>query len=460
MKERFAKHLASSGLFQPGSVVIVGYSGGADSTCLLTLLKEAGVDVIAAHLHHGMRPEADEEMQKCEDYCRRLDVEFLSGRADVPMMAREQKIGIEEAGRNARYAFFDQCLAATRADLIATAHTLDDNAETVLFNLIRGTGMAGLSGIPEQNENIVRPLLPFSRSETRAFCEQRELWFHDDPANVDLTMSRSRLRKSVFPHLKEINSAALENIAQCAKIIEGEDRFLNGMAAAALERSEVEAESPLAWLARDVEIIVDRVALTSLPSVLLARAVRLATGALGCALDYDQTEVFVRAMASNSLKGAVTSDRGTTIVEWDEQRVTVRSAVIEKMHRTAIECPGVTESVRFFWKLEAIRCDGSEFLRPPRSLDVVVSRAALKLPLTLRAIEPGDSFVPLGSRSGKRLLDLASGLGLSETAKSRLPVLCDLLGPVWVPGCAMADRVKVNDPSEACFRLNFEPFRA
>src|SRR5688572_13418576 len=155
MLERLRSFVADKGLIPDGAKVLVGYSGGADSTCLLHLLHLAKVNCVAAYLHHGQRSEADQELEGCAAFAEGLGIPFVSGQADVPRLAMDRGIGIEEAGREARYAFFEEAAKQTGCDLIATAHTKSDLAETVLLNLIRGTGLAGLGGIPVRRGNII-----------------------------------------------------------------------------------------------------------------------------------------------------------------------------------------------------------------------------------------------------------------------------------------------------------------
>jgi tRNA(Ile)-lysidine synthase len=456
MTERFREHLRASGLIPEGSSVLLGYSGGADSTCLLHLLHGSGIDVIAAHLHHGQRPEADEELARCESLCKGIKIPFVSGRSDVPRIAREMNIGLEEAGRHARYEFFEQCRFRTDADLVATAHTLDDHVETVLLNLARGTGLHGLAGIAESRGHVVRPLLPFSRAETRRFCHERALWFHDDPANEDVGFSRVRMRKNVVTQLEKIHPAAKEAIARLARTVAEEDRFLDGMAAAALEQCETPLNGKLHFLSKDCEAAFDSTALLSLPRVLLARAVRLATGAVGASFDHHQTASAIDGIAGQD-KGAVTADGGHVVLEWDRRTVLVRNLAVDAPYRFPLTCPGETASDVFGWKLTAQTTGPGEFLREPGSLDVVIDAGAVKGPLYFRSYQHGDSLRPLGLDGTKTVGEVMSGMGLTEAARRRLPILCDLVGPVWVPGGCIEDRVKVTPQTQGCIRLSFGP---
>ena len=456
MVERFKAHIATSGLIPEGATVVIGYSGGADSTCLLDLLRQCGVDVIAAHLHHGQRPEADKELQLCEAFCKQLGVPFMSGRADVPLIAQESGTGLEEAGRNARYEFFEKCLAQTGADLACTAHTLDDHVETVLLNLARGAGLHGLAGIPAKRGNIVRPLLPFSRAETRAYCEACGHWFHDDPANEDETFARVRVRRRVMPEIEVINPSAKSAVARLARVAADEDRFLDGMAAAALEKCEVQTNPDLYFLSKDVEASFDRAALCALPRVLLDRAVRLVTGALGAAFDSAQVGAVGSGLAEAE-SGSVTADGGEVVFEWGPATADARRLTVDAPYRFPLTVPGETVSGEFGWVLQAEPSEPKDYIREPRSLDVVLDARAVKGQLYFRSYEPGDTVTPLGFSGTKEVRGVLSDMGLTDTAKKRLPIVCDLVGPVWIPGGCIAERAKVTPASRECLRLRFRP---
>lgn len=454
--ERFRRHLAERDLIPSSGPVLVGYSGGADSTTLLHLLHRTGIDVIAAHLHHGQREEADREMRLCEAFCAELGVAFVSGRADVPLIGEQMGMGLEEAGRHARYEFFRQASFRLGASAIATAHTRDDHIETVLLNLTRGSGMAGLAGIPERRDSVIRPLLPFTRAETRAYCDELGLWTHDDPANRDISFARARVRHRVIPELRAINPEVDAAVARMADTLDQEHRFLDSMAARALEDAECPLNGDLRFMTLDCEVAFHRSRLEAMPSVLFRRAIRLATGAMGQPLDHHQT-LSVEEGLQHAPKGSVTAEGGRVCVEWDAELVHVRDLSPDEPFRFPLTVPGATDAESFGWTIEAAPCEEA----PPnrrQSLDAVIDLDAVRLPLNFRSLEPGDRIDPLGFEGHRKVSDLLSEAGLTSAARRRLPMICDILGVVWVPGVSVSNRASWQPTSTRGLRLSFRPY--
>ncbi len=465
MLEAFRDYLETAGLIPPGVRVLVGYSGGADSTCLLHLLHLAGVDVVAGHLHHGQRAEADEEQRRCEEFCDQLGIPFATGKADIPRMATEMKIGLEEAGRHARYAFFQQAAFRLECQLIATAHTRTDHIETILLHLARGSGLSGLAGIQARRDNIVRPLLPFSREQARQYCEELGFWFHDDPANEDLSFSRARVRHRIVPELRAINPAADEAIARMADLVDEEDRFLNGMAAAALEQSEIELNGDLSFLSKDCEAAFDRGKLGTLPPVLFRRALRLAVQMLGATLERDHLAK-IELGVSTLPNGAVTAEGGKVVVEWREDVVHARQIQPTEPFRYALTIPGETISDEFGWQFSAWHgqpahashdLPGHGLRQQRASLEVALPESAIKGPLYFRTAQSGDQMKPLGFDGTRKLSDLLSEAKLTAAARSRLPIVCDLAGPIWAPGVCLDNRMKLSGPDIRTIVIQFGP---
>lgn len=452
--QKLQNHLDKTGLIPPGATVLVGYSGGADSTFLLYALYRLGYPIVAGHLHHGMRPEADDELERCRSFCEGLGVRFEAGRADVPLLAKHGKMGLEEAGRLARYDFLNRVALRLDLDLIATAHTMDDHVETVILNLIRGSGLSGLAGIPAQRGNIVRPMLGISRSETRAFCEEMGLPFHDDPANADPAFARSRLRLTVIPELEKIQPALFETVSRLAAIAASEDAYLDRLAASALEQSEAVSRPDLRFLTDSNELVFQTAVLSTYPSPLLRRCVRLAAKVVGGELDYAQTaaaEAGIRARAS----GALTAAGGRVCVEWNPKSVAFRQQLADLNETVAFNDAGIAASKAANWVVELRPCPADNYMRPRRSLEAVFDRARVQGHLRCRTAKPGDALRPLNMAGTKKVSDLFREAGLGINARKLLPLVCDDEGIIWIPGVCLADRVKVTPTTVAAAELAF-----
>lgn len=215
-------------LIPSGSAVVCALSGGADSVCLLHLLSQReDISLSAAHFNHCLRGEgSDGDEEFVRDLCRELNIPLTVGRGDVSGFARSENCSVEDAARTLRYRFLRA--AAPAGALIATAHNAEDNAETVLWNLIRGSGLTGLTGIPPRRDNIVRPLLSVSRREITAYLLQNGLPHREDPTNAETLYTRNRLRHQVLPLLRELNPKAVEHIGQTAERLRSLDEGLDG----------------------------------------------------------------------------------------------------------------------------------------------------------------------------------------------------------------------------------------
>ena len=223
------------GMLPPaGGTVLVAVSGGRDSVCLLHYLARLGTargfSVAAAHLDHGQRPTAARDVAFVQSLCRTLDVPCHVGRADVPALARELGVGVEEAGRRARYEFLERTADEIGAARIATAHHAGDQAETVLLHLLRGAGTRGLRGIPPVRGRIVRPLLQTTRAEIEAYLEKNHLGHVEDETNADTTLRRNFLRLELMPQIERFQPGTAANLCRAAELLRAEDDYLDGLA--------------------------------------------------------------------------------------------------------------------------------------------------------------------------------------------------------------------------------------
>ncbi len=214
-----------------GDRVLCALSGGMDSVCmthaLCALRGELGISVCAAHFSHGIRPDrAEEEWALARDLCRRLGVEVVRGEGDVPAFARQEGLSLEDAARRLRYGFLHSAMTELGAQKAATAHHRGDSCETILLNLIRGTGTVGMGGIPPVRGVFIRPLIDTDRGDIAAYAAQNGLTWCEDESNADQGLPRNRLRHTVLPALREINPAAPAVMARMAYMARQDGDFL------------------------------------------------------------------------------------------------------------------------------------------------------------------------------------------------------------------------------------------
>lgn len=225
--------MLAHGMLPEDGKILVACSGGADSVALLRLLRELpGLTVTCAHYNHCLRgAESDRDEAFVRALCEKLCVPFYAGRGDVASYARDHGLGVEEAARVLRYAFLRETAASIAISRIATAHTADDQAETVLFHLLRGAGAAGLSGIqPVRADGVIRPLLAVRRAELAEYLTAIAQDHVEDSTNADEAYSRNYLRRQVFPLLTAVNSAAVEHVCAAAERLRADEEYLNGLA--------------------------------------------------------------------------------------------------------------------------------------------------------------------------------------------------------------------------------------
>ena len=218
-------------LICPKEHIVVGVSGGADSMCLLHILKclqdEYKLQLTVAHINHGMRIEAKEDAEFVNQICKNWDIPYKEHQCNIVQIAKDKKCSEEEAGRNERYWFFEEIRKTSGADKIAVAHTMNDQAETLLMRLIRGSGMTGLGAIMAKRDFIVRPLLTVSREEVEAYCHQHDIGFKEDQTNKTDVYTRNRLRRHVLPMLKkDFNPKVVEAVAQAAFQLQEAEQYL------------------------------------------------------------------------------------------------------------------------------------------------------------------------------------------------------------------------------------------
>ena len=233
LEEEVLNTIKKYNMINEGDKIVIGVSGGPDSITLLNVLnkfkEKLNIKIYVAHINHMIRAEADEETEYVKEFCNRLDVEFFCKKIDAQEEAKKLKIGTEEAGRNIRYAFFEEVAKRVEANKIATAHNSNDNAETVLMNIMRGTSISGLAGIEKiRDGKYIRPLIRCSRNAIEEYCKQNNLQPKFDKSNLENIYTRNKIRNLLIPYIqKEFNPNIIDTINRLSDIAISEEQFIN-----------------------------------------------------------------------------------------------------------------------------------------------------------------------------------------------------------------------------------------
>jgi tRNA(Ile)-lysidine synthase len=448
-------------LLRDGGRVLVALSGGADSVALLLILREleaAGVLHVtgAAHLNHQLRgADADADEAFCAALAGRLGVRFIAERADVAALARAGKRSIEDAARAARHAFFERAADAFGADVVATAHTKDDQAETFLLRLLRGAGTRGLGGIRPRAGRVVRPLLEIDRAELRDDLTARGETWREDATNADVSIPRNRVRHELIPFLgSRFSSSVTGLLAREAALAQQDEDFLRDSAIELARRIVLTDE-------RDV-VRLDAAALAQAPRALGSRVVQRVleqhAGSKSVSFDHIEQVLDLGPGQAVSLPGQDAVRTGDVLV-FRTRRIGHRSSDIGSRTSfvVSLSIPGEVELATSRVAITAERLEGPSG-RPrkwdARGTEVGVAAARLELPLAVRGRRPGDRFHPLGAPGPRKLQDFLVDRKIERGARDTVPLVVDGRDRiVWVVGQSVAEDFRVTDPAQGVILL-------
>ena len=236
MREKILETIKKYNMIENGEKVVLAVSGGPDSICMLDILNDIKNDVtidinfeiVVAHVNHMIRKEAEEDEKYVKKYCEEKQIEFYSKSIDVQKMANNNKIGVEEAGRKARYDFFDEILEKANAQKIAIAHNKNDKVETVLMHILRGSGINGLKGIEAKRGKYIRPLIECERNEIEEYCSKKNLQPRIDKTNFENEYTRNKVRNLLIPYIqKEFNPNLIQTIDRLSNLVAEEENYMD-----------------------------------------------------------------------------------------------------------------------------------------------------------------------------------------------------------------------------------------
>ena len=424
--------------------LLVAFSGGADSAVLLTLLQKEcqarHIRLTAFHVNHMIRgEEADRDAAFCKKFCQERAISFVCESVDIPSLAKAEKKGLEETARNERYRLLSEYAEKEGYTKIATAHNATDNLETVLFHLVRGMSIHGAGGIHPIRQNIIRPLLPFTKEEILAYAEEENIPFVTDSTNGDTAYTRNHIRHRVLPLLRTINPEAEEAVLRFCEMARQDDAFLFRMAE---EYAQTE-DTPL---------------LSSLDKAILSRVLLIK------ARSFANTEISekhirelmdkIQQAAMNAFRGSISLPGNLTALITPQTFLFTNTPPAKTPFTQNCDpvslVPGqkVLFAGRYQVRLEA-ECLPSQTAKTNR-LVAYIAKNSVCGSLFLRCRTEGDRYVAGGmTRNIKKMLCDAK---IPLEKRASLPLLCDDSGILFVPYLMVADRAKPQSNSP-CYRL-------
>ena len=410
-----------------GKKFVVGFSGGFDSMCLLDVLSKADVRLVAAHFNHCWRVEADDEENACKSFCACRGIEFYSERASKDLKKTETD------ARNARYEFFERVKEKFQADGIFTAHNLDDNAETLIYRIIKGTGIVGLQGIAQKREDIYRPILGCTRGEIEEYCKINKLTPNVDSSNYDIKYKRNLIRHEILPKMAEVSPDVKFAVNKLSEIAKQETAII---------------EEYLALIAKNV---IDGERVKTKEFIGLSEPVRqrLLYSFLTSRLpEYDMKRVceildfiLLNAKSSCAVKTSLTTSLWLSV---NKDAITVyEDKTVESLE---IIINGVGEYGFGASKLVIEECSlvPKEFPSDKSGI-AYVDLSLVEFPLILRYGKATDKISPVGMNGNMLFKKFLSGKRVPQHLRSNVAVLGDNEKLLWVPKLAMNNCIKVDN---------------
>lgn len=444
--------------------VVAGISGGPDSLCLLDLLLQNNLRVIVGHVNHLLRPEAAQEADFVAQYCSFRSVDYVVAELNVAQTAEKFHLSVEEAGRKLRYEFLFELAMKENAQAVLVAHTSDDQVETILMHMLRGSGLAGLRGMDVRQERnawsksipLVRPLLFFSRAEVLDYCQERGLTPIIDKSNDEITFFRNRIRKELIPLLTTYNPQIKERLISMGDVVKIEDDFVSQELVRAWADAIVEESDHYIHFSRDK--------VAKLHPAILRRLVKQSIQQLDPKTRNISHETIIQA--TQFLLQSPPGDRIDLPGNLELFKYLKKSIILCNISETLDD---LWPQVRQTMPLEGITKDGLPLNGDWKlylSDDLIMDRAdpwrcwldAEKLQnLSLSKFQPGDKFVPLGM-NGKtqKLGDYWTNQGLPVRARENWPLIRSGNEIAWIPGFRVSEETKVTTKTRKILSLQLK----
>lgn len=454
--KRLQAHVVARSLVEPKGALLLAVSGGLDSVTMLDLFyrlrDNLQLRLGVVHVHHGIRgSEADRDLTFVRQLAAHYDLAFFERRVDAPGLAKREGYSLEESARMLRYACFEDILQATEFSELATAHTADDRAETILYQLLRGSGLLGLRGMPERRDPFVRPLLSFRRSELAAYARERKLRFVEDSTNEKLDYKRNRIRRELIPYLEEhFNPNLIETLNRTGGILAENEAYLTASA------NEIFPQIVLSRKKQKIILEIDRFLnyFIILRKYLLYRAFE-EVGIRRYQIDFGTLQRTLEVIDSRKIgKRVLLAEDAYLQVDRDGIVIGRGSQPGHPVDFTVSDTGRMRfEDWLFRWQI-LDRQAFAGFNPDPRVEAFDVEKTGSRL--RVRRVQPGDRFVPLNFSGHKKVADFLAHRKVPLHERREVPVLESGREIVWVCGHGIDDRFKVTESTHRILKMQMQ----
>jgi tRNA(Ile)-lysidine synthase len=445
-----------------GDTILIGLSGGPDSVCLLhvltTLREKYDLGLHALYIDHGLRPgETDREIEFCSRICEKLNTPFMTKSIAVKSYAKAEKLNMQEAARQLRYRTYEETAYEIHAHKIALGHTADDQAETVLMRLFRGSGLTGLAGIPPVRKNIIRPLIEVERKAIESFLDSGGINFMIDSSNKKKDYVRNRIRLSLMPLLREFNPDITGTLSKTAALFRDEERYFEIIVTKTLmklisRKTETRIELFLTPFEIMDKVIMRRV---------LRRAIDATKGLRG--ISFVHIEAITDLIRSGNpgdrlyLPGGIRVIKDyATLILTSEAPVTLNTYTLTSPGETILKEAGV------LIKASEAGIDEPEVMGQMQGIWTslgIFDADTLNFPLMARPRKHSDFFYPLGFGKRKKLQDFFVDQKVPRDERNRIPLILSGDDIIWVVGYRADDRFKVTEKTKRVVKLEIKKVR-
>jgi len=455
LKEKVKQTIKKFGMLSPGNRVVVGVSGGPDSVALLHILKELAprlkISLSLAHLNHRFRSrDSDRDAEYVQELALELGLPVIVESRDVPAFIKKEGLSPEDGARRARYDFFARAARQIKADTIALGHNADDQAETVLIRLLRGSGREGLGGIPPVRElkpgsrvKIIRPLIEATREEIERYLKENRIKSRLDASNIEPVYLRNRIKLKLLPFLTKYNPNVKSILVRTAQILGEEDRYLEGIVNKHIKRIMKKKREG---------VTLDIVKLSSLSLPIQRRFLRKSLGLMkGNKLDIHLAHID-DILDLLKARGRASLDLPENILVTKEYKKLSLGFKKEKRAPSfdhPLKVPGITKipEIGLFFQTKVLK-EGSRALKKALEKRAYFDYQRIKAPLFLRNREEGDRFQPLGMRGRKKLKDFFIDEKIPLKERERTPLLLSGKEIIWVVGHRISEKAKITNKTE------------